>query len=59
MNARWGIGGQRCNKSLLRFPHNTIIVIVTVAVVGVFVWLLDFLFTNGLMLALDGLAGLL
>lgn len=27
MNARWGIGGQRCNKSLLRFPHNTIIVI--------------------------------
>ena len=27
MNARWGTGGQRCNKSLLRFPHNTIIVI--------------------------------
>ena len=39
--------------------NNTIIAIVTVAVVGVFVWLLDFLFTNGLMLALDGLAGLL
>ena len=38
--------------------NNTIIVIVTVAVVGSFVWLLDFLFTNGLMLALDGLAGL-
>ena len=38
--------------------NNTVIVIVTVAVVGIFVWLLDFLFTNGLMLALDGLAGL-
>ena len=35
--------------------NNTIIVIVTVLVVGIFVWLLDFLFTSGLRFALDKL----
>ena len=33
--------------------NNTLIVIVTVLVVGIFVWLLDFLFVNGLDFALN------
>ena len=39
--------------------NNTIIVLVTLAVVGVFVWLIDFLFTNVLQFALDNLSGIL
>lgn len=35
--------------------NNTIVVIVTVVVVGVFVWLLDFLFVNALDFALNKL----
>lgn len=35
--------------------NNTVVVIVTVLVVGVFVWLLDFLFINGLDFALNKL----
>lgn len=38
--------------------NNTIIVIVTVLVVGIFVWLLDFLFVNGLDFALNKLPDL-
>ena len=39
--------------------NNTIVVLVTVLVVGVFVWLLDYLFTNGLQFALNNLPDLL
>lgn len=38
---------------------NTIVVFVTVLVVGVFVWLLDFAFIEGLNFALDNLPGIL
>ncbi len=38
--------------------NNTLIVIVTVLVVGIFVWLLDFLFVNGLDFALNTLPDL-
>lgn len=38
--------------------NNTIIVIVTVLVVGILVWLLDFLFVNGLDFALNRLPDL-
>lgn len=39
--------------------NNTIVVIVTVLVVGIFVWLLDFLFFNGLDFALNKLPDML
>ena len=39
--------------------NNTIVVIVTVAVVGVVVWLLDFIFSSGLNFALSSLPDLL
>jgi len=35
--------------------NNTVIVLVTVVIVGVFVWLLDYLFVNGLDFALNKL----
>ena len=38
---------------------NTIVVFVTVIVVGVFVWLLDFAFVNGFKFALDKLPTIL
>ncbi len=39
--------------------NNTIVVIVMLLIVGVVVWLLDFLFTTGLDFALNSLPGLL
>lgn len=37
---------------------NTVVVLVTVLVVGAFVWILDYLFVNALQFALDKLPGL-
>lgn len=39
--------------------NNTIVVLVTVVVVGVFVWILDFLFTEALQFGLNNLPNLL